>query len=147
MMMSHCTQPSAAISARLVGKKVAGLTPATVSLWPANRGVAACTPAIRPDPSPYVDGEIQLGVLALDQEGDAVAGTRHFALEIRHAGHARSIDPEHHISRLQAGSQGGPGYILHDEPALGVQFLLFVGSERPHGQAQLAAAVLAVIAR
>src|SRR5580698_4752156 len=119
MMMSHCSQPRAAISARLVGRNVAGLTPATVSSRPANRGVAACTPAIRPDPSPYVDGEIHLGVLALDQQGDAVAGTRHFALEIRHAGHARSIDPEHHIPRLHTGSQGGPGNILHDQPALG----------------------------
>src|ERR1700691_4717564 len=100
MIMSHCSQPSAAISARLLGKNVAGLTPATFSLGLANRGVAACTPAIRPDPSPYVDGEIQLGVVALDQQGDAVAGTRHFALEIRHAGHARSIDPKHHIPRL-----------------------------------------------
>src|SRR5580698_1553067 len=113
MMMSHCNQPSAAISARLVGKNVAGLTPATVSLRLANRGVAACTPAIRPDPSPYVDGEVHLGVLALDQERDAVAGTRHFALQIRHAGHARSVDPEHHIPGLHTGSQGGSGHILH----------------------------------
>jgi hypothetical protein len=48
-MMSHCCQPSAVISAREVGRKVAGDEPATPELGLENRGAALCTPGIRPD--------------------------------------------------------------------------------------------------
>jgi hypothetical protein len=51
MMMSHCIQPSAVISARLLGRKVAGFTPAKFSFTLENKGLAVCTPAIRPDSS------------------------------------------------------------------------------------------------
>jgi hypothetical protein len=47
-MMSHRSQPSAAISAREVGRKVAGEEPATRELLE-NRGAALCTAAIKPD--------------------------------------------------------------------------------------------------
>ena len=68
MMMSQRSQPSASISARLVGRKAAGLDAgAVLPLRLENKGVAVCTPAIKPDPSPYVDGNVDLGVIALNQ--------------------------------------------------------------------------------
>src|SRR5579859_2676455 len=117
MMMSQRSQPRTSISARLVGKNLAGCAPAGFCSTLENKGVAVCTPAIRPDPSPYVDGNINLGFVALNQQGDAVARPRHLTLEVRHRGNARSIDPQHDVARLQPGGQGWTGNIFDDQPA------------------------------
>jgi hypothetical protein len=48
MMTSHSGQPNAVISARVVGKNPAGEWPGYL-LALEKRGVAVCTPAIRPE--------------------------------------------------------------------------------------------------
>src|ERR1700722_19311588 len=105
MMMSQCSQPRASISARLAGRNAAGFKPAAFSLTLENKGVAVCTPAIRPDLLPYVDGNVDLLLVALDQQGHAVARPGDFPLEVRHRGHPRTVDPQHHVARLQPRGQ------------------------------------------
>src|ERR1700688_3301876 len=144
MMMSQRSQPRTSISARLVGKNAAGLKPAAFSLTLGNKGVAVCTPAIRPDLLPYVDGNIDLLVFALDQQGDAVARPCDLSLQLRHRGYPRTIDPQHHVARLQPGGQRRTRNLFDDQPAPGVQFLLLLWLERPDGHAELAAAVIII---
>jgi hypothetical protein len=48
MTTSHRAQPSASISAREGGKKVAGLGPATCALTLGNKGPAVFTPRLEP---------------------------------------------------------------------------------------------------
>jgi hypothetical protein len=83
-----------------VGRNGAGSTPARLSLALENKGVAVCTAAIKPDPSPYVDGNVDLGVFALDQQRDAAARPGDFPLQFRHRRDAGSVDPEDHVARL-----------------------------------------------
>src|SRR5258707_15474116 len=134
MMMSQRSQPRTSISARLAGRNPAGGAPAGFCSTLENTGVAVCTPAIRPDPSPYVDGNINLGLVALNQQGDAVARPRHLTLEVGHRGDARSVDPQHHITRLQPGGQGRTGNLFDQQPAARVELLLLLGVERPDGK-------------
>src|SRR5260370_7492949 len=108
MVMSQGSQPRTAISARLVGRNRAGCAPAGFCSRLENKGVAVCTPAIRPDPSPYVDGNINLGLVALNQQGDAVPRPRHLPLEGRHRGDARSIDPNPPIPPLNPAAEPRP---------------------------------------
>src|ERR1700722_1601368 len=136
MMMSQRSQPRTSISARLVGRNLAGCAPAGFCLTLENMGLAVCTPAIRPDPSPYVDGNINLGLVALNQQGNAVARPRHFSLQVSHRRNARSIDPQHHIARLQPGGQGRTGNVFYEQPAARVELLLLLGVERPDGESQ-----------
>src|ERR1700694_3135975 len=147
MMMSHRSQPRTSISARLVGRNAAGSKPAALSLTRENKGVAVCTPAIRPDLSPYVDGNIDLLLVALNQQCDAAARPRDLSLEVRHRGDPRSIDPQHHVPRLQPGGQRRTRDVFDDQPAAGVELLLLLGVERPDGNAELAAAVIILVAR
>src|ERR1700686_1087812 len=133
MMMSQRSQPRTSISARLGGKNAAGLKPAAFSLTLGNKGVAVCTPEIRPDLLPYVDGNIDLLVFALDQQGDAVARPRDLSLQVRHRGDPRTIDPHHPGSRLQPGGERRTRNLFDDQPSPGVQFLLLLGFERPDG--------------
>src|ERR1700716_1981713 len=105
MMMSQRSQPRSSISARLAGRNRAGLTPARFCLTLENKGVAVCTPAIRPDLLAYVDGDVNLGLVALDQQRDVAARLRDLPLQIRHRCDARSIDPPHYVASLQAGGQ------------------------------------------
>src|ERR1700732_5515998 len=98
MMMSQRSQPRTSISARLVGRNAAVSRAAAFSLTRENKGVAVCTPAIRPDLLPYVDGHVDLLIVALDQQSDVVTRPRHFSLQVRHRGNSRSIDPEHHVA-------------------------------------------------
>src|SRR5271155_3369055 len=107
MTLSQQSHPNAPISAREVGKSPAGGAPARFSLTLVNKGAAVCTPAIRPDPSPDVDGIVALFLVALDQQGDAVARAGHFPLQILHRGDAGAVDAEHHVARLHPGSLGG----------------------------------------
>src|SRR5260370_23619292 len=146
MMMSQISQPRTSISARLVGKSAAGLKPAAFSLTLGNKGLAVCTPAIRPDLLPYVDGNVDLLLVALDQQGDAAARPRDFSLQVRHRGDPRSIDPQHHVACLQPGGQRRTRNVFDDQPAPGMQFLLFLGIERPDGNAEFAAAVVILVA-
>src|SRR5579863_1660279 len=134
MMMSQWSQPRTSISARLTGRNLAGCAPARFCSTLENKGMAVCTPAIRPEPSPYVDGNINLGLVALNQQGDAVPRPRHLTLEVRDRGNARSIDAQHHIARLQPCGQGGTGYIFDEQTAASVQLLLLLGVERPNGK-------------
>src|ERR1700723_3265909 len=146
MMTSQRSQPSASISARLGGRKPAGRTPAGSRPKLENKGVAVCTPAIRPDPSPYVDGNIDLGVFALNQQRDAVAGPGDFSLQFRHRRDARSVDPQDHVARLQSGGQRRALDIFDEQPAPRVHLLLLLRVELANRQAQFAAGVLALVA-
>src|ERR1700738_4739915 len=125
MMMSHRSQPRTSISARLVGRNAAGSKPAALSLTRENKGVAVCTPAIRPDLSPYVDGNIDLLLVALNQQCDAAARPRDPSPPARHPGRQRRTRD-----------------VFDDHPAAGVELLLLLGVERPDGNAELAAAVI-----
>src|ERR1700678_4756727 len=145
MMMSQRSQPRASISARLVGRNRAGWTPAQRCPRLENKGVAVCTPAIRPDPSPYVDGNIDLGVFALNQQRDAVAGPGDFSLQFRHRRDARSVDPQDHVARLQSGGQRRARDIFDEQPAPRVHLLLLLRIYVAERQAQFAAAVLALV--
>src|ERR1700677_4898223 len=146
MTMSQRSQQSASISARLVGRKAAGPTPADSRSRLDNKGVAVCTAAIRPDPSPYVDGNIDLGVFALNQQREAVAGPGNFPLQFRHRRDARSVDPQDHVARLQSGGQRRARDIFDEQPAPRVHLLLLLRIELADRQAQFAAAVLALVA-
>src|SRR5216684_6352084 len=124
MMMSHRSQPRTSISARLVGKNAAGSKPAALSLTLENKGVAVCTPAIKPDLSPCVDGNIDLLLVALDQQSHAAARPRDLSLQVRHRGHPRPVDSQHHVARLQPGGQRRTRDVFDDQAAPGVQLLL-----------------------
>src|SRR5450432_4063902 len=100
MMTSHRSQPRASISARLVGRNLAGAIPARSCLTLENKGLAVCTPAIRPDSSAYVDGNIPLCLIPLNQQGDAVARPCHLPLQVRHGGDVRAVDAEDHVASL-----------------------------------------------
>src|SRR5580692_7454362 len=112
MMTSHCAQPSAAISARVVGRKVAGVAPATRALLWENRGVALCTPAIRPEaqaevqqnPLSDIDRIVDLGVFALHQQSNVMPGPRDLALQVSDGCDPHSVDAQQHIAWLPAGS-------------------------------------------
>src|SRR5277367_4513501 len=147
MIMSHCVQPKAVISARLVGRNSAGCEPAECSLTLENKGAAVCTPAIRPECSAYVDRNVALGIIALNQQGDAVSGPRQLPLDVRHRRDLRPVDAEHHIARLQSRGQGRAGDILDYQAAARMQLALLIRIERPQRKPQLAAAVLALGAR
>src|SRR5271165_4262799 len=105
-MMSHCCQPSASISAREVGRKAAGEEPAARTLVLENKGVALCTPGIRSDcaalvqqiRSPQVDGNIDLIVLALNQQRDVAPGPGYFAFQIGHGGHPSPIHAQYDVA-------------------------------------------------
>src|SRR5258708_32446101 len=99
MMMSERSQPRPSISARVAGRNPAGGAPAGFCSTLENTGGAVCTPAIRPDPSPYVDGDINLGPVALNQPGGAVARPRHLTLEVGHRGDARAVRPHDRLPR------------------------------------------------
>src|ERR1700735_4645147 len=146
MMMSQRSQPRASISARLVGRNRAGWTPAQRCPRLENKGVAVCTPAIKPDPSPYVDGNIDLGVFALNQQRKAVARPGDFSLQLRHRGDARSIDSQAHTARLQSGGQRRSRDIFDEQPAPRVHLLLLLRIELTDRQAQLAATALPLVA-
>src|SRR5450631_3541722 len=151
MMMSHCVQPSAAISAREVGRKVAGTEPATLPLFSENKGVALCTPAIRPEPafkynesqSSDIDGEIDLGVFALHQQCEVMSRAGDLALQVGDRGNPNPVDTQHHVPGLQSGGQCGSADIFDQQSALGVQFLLLTGLKRSQHEPELAAAILA----
>src|SRR5580693_8192182 len=155
MMTSHCAQPSAAISARVVGRKVAGVAPATRALLWENRGVALCTPAIRPEaqaevqqnPLSDIDRIVDLGVFALHQQSNVMPGPRDLALQVRDGCDPHSVDAQQDIAGLQTGGQCRPADVLNQQAALGVQFLLFAGLQRSQHQSEFAAAILARVAR
>src|ERR1022692_1343341 len=110
MMMSHCCQPSASISAREVGKNGAEAAPTAVGLG--NTGSAAGTPRVKSDFVPegqqnpgssQVDRNVDLRILALNQKREDMAGPSHLPLEFRNRGYPRSVDSEHDIAGLQSG--------------------------------------------
>src|ERR1700730_8367848 len=161
MMTSHCCHPSASISARVVGRKAAAGAkaaagePAAVALRQENKGPAVCIAAsislrhpkslVQPKSlaSPHINGDINLSILALDQNRDAVPCTRDLALQIRHGRHARTIDSEYDVAGLQTRGERRAADVLHDQSTASMQLLLFIRFQGTHGKSQFAAAVSA----
>ena len=150
MMTSHCCQPSASISARVVGRKGAGRRPAASASDLENRGAAVCTPGLDPIPrrkyndnrSPEIDRNVDLRVVALNQQGDAMARRAPPPASIRPPWTRLPIDAQHHIARLQTGGQRRPADVLDDQVGRACAIpAVRSGFERPHREPELAAAV------
>src|SRR6185312_1560345 len=84
----------------------------------------------------HLQRDVDLRVLALDEERERLARILRIVLEIALRVDGLAVHPEDHVSGLHARIGRRAARALHDQIALGLRLLFLIRCQRPHGEAE-----------